>query len=147
MTMDEAYDLVHKITGRERELQRNDKDVPKNRRYFEYLRTSFRNSPLVHDENLGEESFIDEVSFASSRKIKRNDEFTEIIKDSLTRYIDENPKVAEELGITNEERIEKDPNEIKMDKMKEEYTRLLKERYTVQKATLRIMSEFLRTKK
>jgi hypothetical protein len=145
MTKDEVYDLVKKNIDREENLIRVGSVIPQGHRLYDYLRRSTRDDPEFRD--YGEDSMVDNVGYGAFNPGARNDKYLGLIVDSITKFAEENPSEAKMLGVASGEQVEQEASNPKPDRMKEEYKRLLKERYTVQKVTLKIMADFLRAKK
>ncbi|MSR71577.1 MAG: hypothetical protein EXS50_02845 [Candidatus Taylorbacteria bacterium] len=137
--MDELYDLANKI------VEAEDRKGGKHELY-EYFRREIQIIPSLKQE--GDEFIIDNITAGfSAHKSARSEELAEIIRSAVGKYAEDKPDGAKMLGITSGERAEQEVDGSKPDRMKEEYRRLLKERYTVQKVTLKIMADFLRAKK
>ncbi len=150
LNKDELYDLASKIVEAEEKRESAGEIIPKGHKLSDYLRREISKDLVLRE--WGEESVIDDISAGFSyAKKSRTNELAGIIRSAVEKYTEENPEESENLGFikkeSNDNSTEEFEDKRKMEKIKEEYRRLLKERYTVQKATLKIMAEFLRVNK
>ena len=150
LNKDELYDLADKIVNDEEKRESSGGVIPRGHKLYDYLRIEIKNDLILREQ--GEETTIDSITAGfSAYKSARTEKLAGVIRSAVERYIQDNPEESRNFGFIREGQEEQPSEEIrnarKMDRMKEEYRRLLRERYTVQKVTLKIMADFIKYKK